>query len=136
MKKFSIAMLALGLMLVAGNLYACGNQSKADINSSKADIHGVSSGQTCSVTGTSCEAGANAKAAKSAGSAKIMTTEFRRSPEAKNSDIKSTPMNGACQMPENKASAASTMTATKVTNANKDYIFLMGIVDLSSFYQR
>jgi hypothetical protein len=136
MKKISISMLALSLIFIAGNLYACGNQSKADVNSSKADINGVSSGQTCPITGTSCETGANGKAMKSAGNAKILTTEYRRSSEAKNSDIKAASTNGACMVPEKSVTTSSAMAAIRNSSSYKDNIILMGIVDLSSFYQR
>jgi hypothetical protein len=135
MKNFSIAMLALALILVAGNLYACGNQSKADVSSAKADIHRASSGQTCPVTGSACEAHGNVSELRSAG-AKVISTEYRRSSEEKDSDIKACPMSGSCCVPGIKTSAASMKAETKDSKNNGNFMVIMEVVDLASFYQK
>jgi hypothetical protein len=119
MKKISIATLALAVMFIAANSYACGNQSKADVNKSKAENH-LSGAQGQMSSSDACQTDAKAAATKSAGEAKVITTEYKAD-NKDNCPGATTSMAGNCcaakagDASTSKTKAASTKSKNKQT---------------------
>jgi hypothetical protein len=135
MKKISIAMLALAVMLIAANSYACGNQSKADVNKSKAENHLSSAKEQMSST-DACQADTKATAARSAGEAKVITTEYKAD-DKDNCPGATASMSGSCCAAKTGGASASKIKAETTKFKSKQTVMVPAEpTDLSAINQK
>ena len=142
MKKIMIATLALALVALAANSYACGNRAKTDASSSKAEMN---SGSSCESPAASATVQHDAKSTskQAYGSAsKVRTTEYRRAVDSKNNN-QMCPMTGSSCANEGtkassssmKADAGSTTDKPATANKNSNPTVLMGVVSATDMIQ-
>ncbi len=143
MKQLMIATLALALIGMAANGYACGNHAKADAGSSKAEMNSGNSCESPSANATAQHDGKMTTQQLSGARAKVMTTEYRRAVDSKgNGQV--CPMTGGSCTNDGANTSSSSMKAdadtapAKPMENKKDSnpAILMGVISSSSMDQQ
>ncbi len=143
MKKLMIATLALALVGLAANSYACGNHAKTDASSSKAEMNSGNSCESPSANATAQNGIKITARQASGGRAKVMTTEYRRSVDSR-SDSQVCPMTGGSCANEGAKASSSSMKAdagqapAKPAENKKDSdpTVLIGVISSNSMDQQ